>query len=73
MQSKNVGLLLVERVINLPADIVPSLHTELPDDLEFTRAQDDIEDPKEFNYKYLLVLSRFTRSVDRATKNKLKA
>ena len=38
LKTKNVGLLLVERVINLPADIVPSLHTELPDDLEFTRA-----------------------------------
>ena len=47
-------------MINLPAVIVPGLHTELPEDLAFTREQDDIEDPKEFNYGYLLVLSRFT-------------
>lgn len=70
LKTKNVGLLLAERVVNLPVDIVPSLHTELPDDLEFTKAQDDIEDPKEFAYKYILVLSRFTRSVDKATKHK---
>lgn len=68
--SKNVGLLMAERVVNLPVDLVPSMHTELPDDLEFTKAQDDIADPKEFNYKYLLVISRFTRGVDKETKRK---
>ena len=50
LSSKNVGLLMAERVINLPVEIVPALHTELPDDLEFTKAQDDIVDPNEFNY-----------------------
>jgi len=60
LETKNVGLLLAERMINLPASIVPSLHTELPDDLAFTKEQEDIEDPKEFNYTYLLVMSRFT-------------
>jgi BCCIP len=38
LKTKNVGLLLAERVVNLPVDIVPNLHTELPDDLEFTKA-----------------------------------
>jgi hypothetical protein len=38
LSSKNVGLLLAERVINLPVEIVPSLHSELPADLEFTKA-----------------------------------
>lgn len=60
-------------MINLPVDIVPSLHTELPDDLEFTKAQDDIDEPKEFNYKYLLVLSKFTRLIDKDTKHKIMA
>ena len=36
------------------------MHTELPEDIAFTKAQDDIENPKEFDYSYLLVLSRFT-------------
>ena len=60
LETKNVGLLMAERMINLPAQIVPTLHTELPDDIEFTKEQDDIENPKEFDYAYLLVLSRFT-------------
>ena len=60
MENKNVGLLLAERMINLPAQIVPSLHTELPEDLAFTKEQADITEPKEFNYDYLLVLSKFT-------------
>ena len=60
IESKNVGLLLAERMINLPAQIVPSMHTELPEDLSFTKEQDDIKDIQEFNYDYLLVLSRFT-------------
>ena len=47
-------------MINLPAMIVPNLHTELPEDLNFTKEQDDISDPKEFDYQYLLVLSRYT-------------
>ena len=74
-ETKNVGLLLAERMLNLPAQVVPNLHTELPEDLAFTKQQDDIEDPKEFNYNYLLVLSRFTVPVtgggDNETKEKL--
>ena len=62
---------MAERVINLPVEIVPSLHTELPNDLEFTKAQDDIENPNEFNYQYLLVISKFTRSVNSSTKRKI--
>ena len=60
LDTKNVGLLMAERMINLPAEIVPCLHTELPEDLAFTKEQDDIENPKEFDYDYLLVLSRYT-------------
>mmetsp|Transcript_16083 Transcript_16083/g.11323 ORF Transcript_16083/g.11323 Transcript_16083/m.11323 type:complete len:136 (-) Transcript_16083:332-739(-) len=64
MNNKNVGLLMTERMINLPIDVVPSLHKEIPEDLNFTKEQDDIDDPKEFEYDYLLVLSKY------ATKNK---
>ena len=60
MSSKNVGILFAERMINLPVDVVPNMHTELPEDLEFTKVQPDIKDPKEFNYSHLLVLSKFT-------------
>lgn len=58
MKTKNIGLLVTERLINLPSEIVPSLHTELPGDLDFTKEQDDITDLKEFDYQYLLVISK---------------
>ena len=44
------------------------MHTELPEDLAFTKEQDDIKDPKEFTYEYLLVLSRYTIPVDKEEK-----
>lgn len=44
----------------MPPKIVPDLHAQLPDDIEFTKEQDDIDDPKEFDYDYLLVLTKFT-------------
>ena len=47
-------------MINIPVEVVPSMHTELPADLEFTKEQEEITDPKEFNYSHLLVLSKFT-------------
>ncbi|TNV78286.1 hypothetical protein FGO68_gene12590 [Halteria grandinella] len=58
--KQNVGLLLNERLINLPYILVPQLHESLPEDLRFTKRQDDIEDPKEFDYQYLLVISRYS-------------
>jgi hypothetical protein len=39
---------------------VPHLHTQLPEDLAFTKEQDDIKDKKEFDYDYLLVMNKFT-------------
>lgn len=60
MTKSNVGLLLNERLINLPYVLVPQLHESLPEDLRFTKRQDDIEDPKEFDYQYLLVISRYS-------------
>ena len=60
IQSKNVGLLVNERLVNIPPLAIPAMHTQLPGDLDFTKVQDDITDPKEFNYDYLLVLSKFT-------------
>lgn len=58
--GSNVGLLLNERFVNLPYILVPQLHESLPEDLKFTKKQDDIEDPREFDYQYLLVISKYT-------------
>ena len=58
LTTKNVGLLITERLINLPSEIVPALLSELPADLEWTKKQDDIKDSREFDYQYLLVISK---------------
>jgi hypothetical protein len=47
-------------MINLPYVLVPQLHEALPDDIKFTKKQDDVEDPREFDYQYLLVISRYS-------------
>ena len=64
-------MLINERLINMPPNIAPDLHTQLPEDLKFTKEQDDIKDPKEFNYDYILVQSKFTVD-NQSAKNKPK-
>jgi hypothetical protein len=68
LTTQNVGLLMVERVINLPVQYIPLLHTELPEDIVFTKKQDDVKDPKEFSYSYLLVISKYTVPTSKPTK-----
>ena len=48
-----------ERLVNMPPQVVPDLHGQLPEDLDFTKEQDDIDDPKEFDYDYLVAISKF--------------
>jgi len=55
-----VGLLVTQRMINLPSETVPALHSELAADLAFTKKCDDIEDPRQFDYSHLLVITRYT-------------
>ncbi len=66
----NVGLLLNERMINLPYILIPKLHETIPDDIKFTKKQDDVEDPREFDYQYLLVISKY--SIENQRKKDLK-
>ena len=56
--KQNVGLLMCERLINMPSQVIPALHSELPEDLRFTKKCEEIKDPKEFDYAYLLVISK---------------
>ena len=55
-----MGLLITERFINLPSEVIPNLHSDLPEDLQWTKKQDDIKDIREFDYQYLLVISKYT-------------
>lgn len=58
LSKNNVGLLMCERLINMPSQVIPALHSELPEDLQFTRKCEEIKDPKEFDYSHLLVISK---------------
>lgn len=69
--KKNCGILVNERLINLPfQEIAPQLHESIPEDIKFTKKQDDIEDPREFDYEYLLVITRYTVENDQNKGNK---
>jgi hypothetical protein len=57
--KKNVGILLSERVLGMSLDVIPQLHCQFPADLAFTKEQDDIDDPKEFDYDYFLFITRY--------------
>ena len=46
--------------MNMPPEIAPKLHQQLPDDIDFTKKQDAIKEPKEFDYDYLLIMTKFT-------------
>lgn len=67
LESKNVGLIVSERLVNMPFEIAPNLHQQLPEDLDFTMQQDDIADPKEFKYDYLLFISKFAVENDKVS------
>jgi hypothetical protein len=69
LTTKNIGLLMCERYLNLPPDVVPHMHSEFPEDLQWTKQQDDISDPKEFDYQYVLVITRYTVPTKRAQDN----
>jgi hypothetical protein len=58
LESKNVALMVAERMLNIPTDLVPSMLSELAEDLAWTKQQDDIKDPREFDYQYVLVISK---------------
>ena len=53
-----MALMVAERMLNIPTDLVPSMLSELAEDLAWTKQQDDIKDPKEFDYQYVLVISK---------------
>lgn len=61
LKKANVALLLNERIINIPPQIIPDMHAQLPEDIAFTKVQDDIKDPSEFDFDYVLILTRFTK------------
>jgi len=55
--TNKIGLLINERMINLPPQLVPTLHNQLCEDVKWVKEQNN-EDSQAFNLRYILVLSK---------------
>jgi len=56
-QTGKVGLLINERMINLSPQLVPTLHSQLCEDIAWIQEQNN-EDSEAFKLKYVLCLSK---------------
>ena len=57
--TNQIGLLINERMINLSPQLVPTLHNQLCQDINWIKEQKN-EDTPAFNFKYILCLSKYT-------------
>lgn len=60
LSTKKIGLFINERYLNLPFNIMPQLLKGLPSDIEFTKKQDDVEDPSDYNFDYFLGIAKIS-------------
>ena len=60
LNSKKIGLFINERYLNLPIQLIPNLLKGLVDDIEFTKQQDDIEDPTDYDFDYFLGVAKWS-------------
>ncbi len=56
-QTGKIGLLINERMINLAPQLVPTLHAQLCEDVDWILKENN-EDSPAFNLKYILCLSK---------------
>jgi protein BCP1 len=61
LSTKNVGLVLNERMVNLPYQLVPALHSALHEDIEWATQNEDTEELRDsFKMDYFLLLATCT-------------
>ncbi|GMF21457.1 unnamed protein product [Phytophthora fragariaefolia] len=61
LNTKNVGLVLNERMVNLPYQLVPALHSALHEDIEWAIENEDTEELRNsFKMDYFLILATCT-------------
>lgn len=58
LNNKRIGLFINERYLNLPVNLVPTLLKSIPEDIEFTKQQDDVENPSDFNFDFFLGIAK---------------
>jgi len=57
-EKTNIAVLLNERVLNLPPKLVPSIHQLVLEALEWTNQQDDVENPSDYKFDYVLFMTK---------------
>jgi hypothetical protein len=60
LNTNKIGLFINERYLNLPVNLVPELLRNLVKDIDFTKQQDDVEDPSDYNFDYFLGIGKLT-------------
>ncbi|OWZ18884.1 BCCIP family protein [Phytophthora megakarya] len=61
LNTKNVGLVLNERMVNLPYQLVPALHSALHEDIEWAIENEETEELRNsFKMDYFLILATCT-------------
>jgi protein BCP1 len=60
LNSKKIGLLINERYLNLPVSLIPDMLRGIVKDIDFTKQQDDVEDPSDYDFDYFLGIGKLT-------------
>ena len=58
LKTNKIGLFINERYMNLPDILTPKVLKSIPEDIEFTKKQDDIDDPSVYNFDYFLGIAK---------------
>jgi len=60
LSNKKIALFINERYMNLPIMVIPKILKGIPEDIEFTKQQDDIADPADFDFDYFLGIAKLS-------------
>lgn len=60
ISGKKIGLFINERYLNLPLKLVPELLRSLPEDIEFTKKQEDVAVPADYDFDYFLGIAKLS-------------
>ena len=60
LKTNKIGLFINERYMNLPDILTPKVLKSIPEDIEFTKKQDDIDDPSVYDFDYFLGIAKWS-------------
>ncbi|CAI2374746.1 unnamed protein product [Moneuplotes crassus] len=60
LNSKKIGLFINERYLNLPVNLIPDLLKGIVEDINFTKQQDDVENPEAYDFDYFIGMAKIS-------------